>query len=90
MTEFTQIESARLRLRHFQDSDVTPFMGYRNDPLVAKYQSWEGISELEARTFIQEQKVIQPGVPGQGFQVAIELKATGYSDWRLLLHDECV
>ena len=77
MTEFTQIESARLRLRHFQDSDVTSFMGYRNDPLVAKYQSWEGISELEARTFIQEQKVIQPGVPGQGFQVAIELKATG-------------
>ena len=49
MTEFTQIESARLRLRHFQDSDVTLFMGYRNDPLVAKYQSWEGISELEAR-----------------------------------------
>ena len=77
MTEFTQIESARLQLRHFQDSDVTLFMGYRNDPLVAKYQSWEGISELEAETFIQEQKVIQPGVPGQGFQVAIELKATG-------------
>jgi RimJ/RimL family protein N-acetyltransferase len=77
MTEFTEIESARLRLRHFQDSDVTLFIGYRNDPIVAKYQSWEGISELEAQTFIQEQKVIQPGVPGQGFQVAIELKATG-------------
>ena len=77
MTEFTQIESARLRLRHFQDSDVTLFMGYRNDPFIAKYQSWEGISELEARAFIQEQNEIQPGVPGQGFQVAIELKATG-------------
>ena len=75
MTEFTEIESARLRLRHFQDSDVTQFMGYRNDPIVAKYQSWEGISEPEARTFIQEQKEIQPGVPGQGLQVAIELKA---------------
>jgi len=77
MTEFTQIESARLRLRHFRDSDLTLFMDYRNDPLVAKYQSWEGISELEAEIFIQEQKVIQPGVPEQGFQVAIELKATG-------------
>ena len=31
-------------------------MGYRNDPIIAKYQSWEGISELEARAFIQEQK----------------------------------
>ena len=77
MTEFTEIESARLRLRHFRDSDITLFMGYRNDPIVAKYQSWEGISELEARTFIQEQKKVQPGVPGQGFQIAIELKATG-------------
>ncbi len=77
MTEFIEIESARLRLRHFQDSDLTLFIGYRNDPLVAKYQSWEGISELEARTFIQQQKEVQPGVPGQGFQVAIELKATG-------------
>jgi RimJ/RimL family protein N-acetyltransferase len=77
MTKFTEIESARLRLRHFQDSDVTSFMGYRNDPIVAKYQSWDGISELEARTFIQEQKEIQPGEPGKGFQIAIELKATG-------------
>jgi RimJ/RimL family protein N-acetyltransferase len=76
MTEFTEIETARLRLRHFQDSDVTQFMGYRNDPKVAKYQSWEGISEPEAYTFIQEQKEIQPCVPGQGLQVAIELKAT--------------
>ena len=77
MTKFTEIESARLRLRHFQDSDVTPFVGYRNDPIVAKYQSWDGISELEACTFIQEQKEIQPGEPGKGFQIAIELKATG-------------
>ena len=59
------------------DSDLTLFMGYRNDPIVAKYQSWERISELEARSFIQGQKEIQPGVPGKGFQIAIELKATG-------------
>ena len=77
MIDFTTLETARLRLRHFKDSDLTLFMGYRNDPIVAKYQSWEGISELEARTFIQEQKETQPGIPGQGFQVAIELKATG-------------
>lgn len=77
MTVFTKIESARLRLRHFQDSDLALFMGYRNDPVVARYQSWDGISELDARNFIQEQERIQPGVPGEGFQVAIELKATG-------------
>jgi RimJ/RimL family protein N-acetyltransferase len=52
-------------------------MAYRNDPEVARYQSWEGISKPEACTFIQEQREIQPGVPGQGFQIAIELKETG-------------
>ena len=77
MTDFTGLETARLRLRHFKDSDLILFMGYRNDPVVARYQSWEGSSEAEARTFIQEQKEIQPGVPGRGFQVAIELKETG-------------
>lgn len=74
---FTTLETSRLRLRHFTDSDLAAFMAYRNDPAVAKYQSWEGISEAEAGAFIQEQQEVQPGVPGRGFQIAIELKETG-------------
>ncbi len=35
---FTRIESERLLLRRFQDSDLAPFTAYRNDPKVAKYQ----------------------------------------------------
>ncbi len=77
MAVFTTLETTRLRLRHFTDSDLVLFMAYRNDPEVAKYQGWEGISEPEARAFIQEQKEVQPGVPGQWFQIAIELKETG-------------
>ncbi|MDQ2903178.1 MAG: GNAT family N-acetyltransferase [Chloroflexota bacterium] len=77
MPDFTLIETPRLRLRHFTDADLAPFMAYRNDPQVARYQSWEGISEPEARAFVQEQKAIQPGMPGQWFQIAIELKETG-------------
>jgi aminoglycoside 6'-N-acetyltransferase len=76
MAEFNVIETPRLRLRHFIDTDLQAFMSYRNDPEVARYQSWESISESEALSFIREQKTIQPGVPGQGFQIAIELKAT--------------
>lgn len=74
---FTTLETTRLRLRHFTDSDLVPFMAYRNDPEVARYQSWEGISEPEARAFLQEEKEAQPDVPGQWFQIAIELKETG-------------
>ena len=33
MIEFTTLETARLRLRHFKDSDLTLFMGYRNEYL---------------------------------------------------------
>ena len=76
VTDFTTLETTRLRLRHFTDTDLQAFMSYRNDPEVARYQSWEGISEPEANAFIQEQKKVQPGVPGQGFQIAIELKET--------------
>jgi RimJ/RimL family protein N-acetyltransferase len=77
MEVFTTLETPRLRLRHFTDSDLGNFIAYRNDPEVARYQSWEGISEPEAQAFIQEQKAIQPGIPGQWFQIAIELKETG-------------
>src|SRR5947209_686510 len=77
MADFKTLETTRLRLRHFTDADLALFMAYRNDPAVAKYQGWEGISEPEARAFLQEQKGLQPGVPGQWFQIAIELKETG-------------
>ncbi len=77
MPNFNTLETPRLRLRHFVDSDLLAFMAYRKDPEVARYQSWESINDPEARAFIQEQKAIQPGVPGKGFQIAIELKAKG-------------
>jgi RimJ/RimL family protein N-acetyltransferase len=75
--DFVTLETARLILRHFTDADLVPFMAYRNDPDVARYQGWEGISEAEAHAFIEEQKLVQPGMPGQWFQIAIALKETG-------------
>jgi len=77
MAVFTTLETTRLRLRHFRDADLALFMAYRNDPEVARYQGWEGISEPEARAFLQEQKEVQPGMPGHWFQIAVELKETG-------------
>ena len=88
MTDFTTLETARLLLRHFTDADLPAFMAYRKDPEVARYQSWEGISEAEARAFIQGQKELQPG-PGEGFQIAIELKETGalIGDCYFMIHE---
>ncbi|GCE21084.1 GNAT family N-acetyltransferase [Dictyobacter kobayashii] len=74
MDDFTILETSRLRLRRFKDTDLVDFMAYRNDPEVARYQSWEGISEAKARAFLREQQDLLPGVPGIGMQIAIEHK----------------
>ena len=71
---FTQIESERLWIRRFKDSDLAPFMACRNDPKVARYQSWDSCDDQEARAFIREMESAQPGVPGEWFQFAIESK----------------
>jgi len=71
------MESERLVLRRFEDPDLIPFMTYRNDPEVAKYQSWDSCDEQDARAFIREMGTARPGVPGDWFQFAVESKETG-------------
>jgi RimJ/RimL family protein N-acetyltransferase len=87
---FSHLESPRIILRHFKDADLPSFLAYRNDPEVAKYQSWESLNEQEANTFVQEQKTLQPGVPGRWFQLAIELKESGrlVGDCGLKVHQQ--
>ena len=74
---FARLESERLILRRFTDSDLAQFLAYRNDPEVARYQAWESCTESEAAAMIEELKALQPGAPGEWFQFAIELKETG-------------
>ena len=64
-------------IRRFQDKDLAAFVEYRNDPEVARYQGWNSISRPQAQSFIQELKKIEPGIPGQWFQFAVEHKASG-------------
>ena len=74
---FTRIESQRLNLRRFKHSDLAPFVAYRNDPEVARYQSWGSCSEKEATALIRGLKSARPGEPGGWFQFAVESKASG-------------
>lgn len=76
MTEakFSRVESERLVLRRFEDRDLAPFLDYRNDPEVARYQGWGSMSEREARDIVWQLERAQPGTPGDWFQFAIELK----------------
>src|SRR4051812_26391685 len=67
------LHSERLVLRRFADGDLERFVGYRNDPNVARYQSWNGCTRAEAGAFIEQQKTQEPGVPGEWLQIAIAL-----------------
>ena len=71
------LETERLLLRHFCDSDLGEFLAYRSDPEVARYQGWELPYERDAgQAFIEEMKNALPGTTGKWFQTAIELKST--------------
>ncbi len=77
MQSFTSFETGRLVLRQFKDEDLTAYLAYLNDPLVAKYQTWETYTEEQARAVIEEQKALEPGLPGRAFLFALEMKETG-------------
>ena len=67
--------TARLVLRAFTEADIDIFVAYRNDPDIARYQSWETYSYTEARTLLENQQDQQPGTPGQWYQIAIANQA---------------
>jgi RimJ/RimL family protein N-acetyltransferase len=70
------LETERLLLRRLRESDLGPFLDYRNDPEVARYQSWEGYAEGEARGMVRASERGEPFAPGEWFQFAVELKET--------------
>jgi RimJ/RimL family protein N-acetyltransferase len=71
------LETPRLILRPFQESDLEAFAAYRSDPQVARYQGWEAPYTLEqAAAFIREMQSTRPGAPGAWYQIAIERKST--------------
>jgi RimJ/RimL family protein N-acetyltransferase len=73
---FTLLQTERLILRQFDESDLTTFLAYLNDPLVARYQTWDTYSEQRAQEVIEEQKSLVPGMPGNAFLFAVELRET--------------
>lgn len=85
------LTTARLVLRRFTEADVPAFHAYRNDPALARYQSWGSCDVAEATEFIRLHQTCDAGVPGQWLQVAIALKDTneliGDCALKVLVHD---
>lgn len=67
------LETPRLIIRQFRDSDLEAFVAYRNDPEVYRYQGWKTPYLREyAADFIARTKAVTPGTPGEWLQLAIE------------------
>lgn len=70
-------QTERLIIRPFRDSDLEPFLAYRNDPEIARYQSWNVPYPREsALEFIAEMKDAQ-FAPDEWLQLALEVRETG-------------
>jgi RimJ/RimL family protein N-acetyltransferase len=72
------LETSRLLLRPFAERDADAFSRYRSDPEVARYQGWDAPYPIEqARRFVAEMAALHPGIPGEWYQLALELKSGG-------------
>ncbi len=74
---FEKLQTPRLFLRRFADADLEAFVAYRSLPEVARYQSWDAFSMLEGRALIATMRDLEPGLPGQWFQFALQDRASG-------------
>lgn len=62
----------RLVLRPFQWEDMPAFVGYRSDPEVARFQSWEPTySRADGKQFFASQHGLRFGEPGDWMQLAV-------------------
>ena len=69
-------ETPRLAARRFDPRDLADFVAMRDDPEVARYQSWERFTPEDGRRFIAELARAEPGEPGW-FQFALEERPSG-------------
>jgi RimJ/RimL family protein N-acetyltransferase len=74
---FDRLIAPRLILRRFRAEDIATFVRYRADPAVARFQSWENFSEADGLEFLAAMNRQHPDTPGEWFQFAVELAATG-------------
>ncbi|MEO6060750.1 MAG: GNAT family protein [Thermoflexales bacterium] len=68
------VETPRLRLRRLESADLEAMFAYRNDPEVARYQTFSARTRDEIARMICSQQDLQPGAPGTDYQVAVGLK----------------
>lgn len=85
------LETERLIIRPFKDSDLDALLAYRNDPEVARYQGWDiPYPREKAIKWVTNPDVIVPTEAGGRFKAAVEIKNSGemIGDLGFMLSDD--
>ncbi len=69
-----QLETERLRLREFVESDWEEVLAYQNDPLYLRYYHWTERTAEEVHAFVRMFLGQQAEQPRRKFQLAVLLK----------------
>lgn len=59
-------------LRRLSTQDLVPFLEYRSDPEVARYQGWEPMDQDQALAFLEAMHEVEFFAPGAWFQIGIQ------------------
>ena len=75
---FTELDGPRVTLRRFRLGDAADFVAYRSAEQVARFQGWDAPYPREAgEQFVRDMMNQHPDTPGEWFQFAVVLRATG-------------
>jgi len=75
---FTGLPGRRVLVRRFRPQDVAEFVACRPDAEVARYQSRDTPYPPEqGERFVAQMMTAHPGTPGEWFQFAVALRASG-------------
>ena len=68
------LQTERLLIREFMESDIREVLAYQSDPLYLRYYPWTQRTEKDVHDFIQTFIIQQSNQPRTKFQLAIILK----------------
>ena len=84
---FFPLLTQRLSISPLQLSDLDAFIGYRQDPEVARFQSWDpSYSTAQGADLIQSQHGVDFPAPDEWLQIGIRLRANSELVGDLALH----
>mgnify|MGYP006402599471 CR=1 FL=1 len=68
---FPEIQTQRLSLRDFRETDLSIFAEYRRDAALCYYQSWDTFNDAQVQAFWQDLKSSDFGQLNHWYQIAI-------------------